>query len=208
MRGNHSLKKEFKFFSVLKIIIELAIIGAVISLIALDISNNISKTKKEKEISAVIYDSFTALKNSDKESINKYLDYNSLISGLDEKLIKEGEYTEFEKELFSNISWTIERNDINNDEAIVIIEVTNKNFKSILTKWMKNLIKNVNDGNEIAEKEALSRLEELVKKESDTRTELKKIKLKKYEDSWKIEVNDDLIDLVFPGIDSVTELIK
>ena len=207
MKGNHSLEKEFNFVSVLKIIVVLAIICAIIFGIVMLVMNHISKAKKEEDISTVIDTSFTALKNLDKENINKYLDYNKLISGLDEMLIKE-EDTNIEKELFKDITWSIENIEINNDEAIVIVELTNKSFKNILTKWMKDLIADVNNGNQIAEEGAINKLEELVKKEEDNKVELKKVKLKKYEDTWKIEVNDDFIDLVYPGNDSVTEILN
>ena len=122
-------------------------------------------------------------------------------------LIKEEE-TNIEKELFKDIAWSIENIEVNNDEAIVIIELTNKSFKSILTKWMKDLIADVNNGDQIVEEGAINKLEEIVKNEEDNKVELKKVKLKKHEDTWRIEVNDDLIDLVFPGIDSVTEILK
>ena len=207
MKGNHSLEKEFNFVSVLKIIIVLAIIGAIIFGIIMLVMNHIKKAKIEEDISTVIDNSFTALKNLDKEKVNKYLDYNKLISGLDEMLIKE-EDTNIEKELFKDITWAIENIEVNNDEAIVIVELTNKSFKNILTKWMKDLIAEVNNGNQIAEEGAINKLEEIVKKEEDNKVELKKVKLKKYEDTWKIEVNDDFIDLVFPGIDSVTEILN
>ena len=207
MKGNHSAKKEFNFISVLKIIIVLAIIGAIAFGIVMLVMNYTNKAKIENEISTVIDTSFTALKNLDKENINKHLDYNKLIAGLDEMLIKEEE-TNIEKELFKDIAWSIENIEVNNDEAIVIIELTNKSFKSILTKWMKDLIAEVNNGNQIAEEGAINKLEEIVKKEEDNKVELKKVKLKKHEDTWRIEVNDDLIDLVFPGIDSVTEILK
>ena len=207
MKGNHSAKKEFNFISVLKIIIVLAIIGAIAFGIVMLVMNYTNKAKIENEISTVIDTSFTALKNLDKENINKYLDYNTLISGLDEMLIKEEE-TNIEKELFKDIAWSIENIEVNNDEAIVIIELTNKSFKSILTKWMKDLIADVNNGDQIVEEGAINKLEEIVKNEEDNKVELKKVKLKKHEDTWRIEVNDDLIDLVFPGIDSVTEILK
>ncbi|MBQ9298796.1 MAG: hypothetical protein IJ223_07250 [Clostridia bacterium] len=207
MKGNHSLEKEFNFVSVLKIIIVLAIIGAIIFGIVMLVMNHISKAKIEEDISKVIDSSFTALKNLDKENVNKYLDYDKLISGLDEMLIKE-EDTNIEKELFKDITWSIENIEINNDEATVIVELTNKSFKNILTKWMKDLIADVNNGNQILEEGAINNLEEIIKKEEDNKVELKKVKLKKYEDTWKIEVNDDFIDLVYPGIDSVTEILN
>ena len=207
MKGNHSLEKEFNFVSALKIIIVLAIIGAIIFGIVMLVMNHISKAKIEEDISKVIDSSFTALKNLDKENVNKYLDYDKLISGLDEMLIKE-EDTNIEKELFKDITWSIENIEINNDEAIVIVELTNKSFKNILTKWMKDLIADVNNGNQILEEGAINNLEEIIKKEEDNKVELKKVKLKKYEDTWKIEVNDDFIDLVYPGNDSVTEILN
>ena len=208
MRGNHAKEKEFNFISVLKIILVFAIIGAIV-FFAMNVINNMNENTRNKEIvDNVINTSFNALKNSDKENINKYLDYNKLVAGLDEMLIKEKNNNEFDQELFKNISWSIESCDVKKDEATAIIELTNKNFKNILTKWMKELINEVNNGNEIDEDVSIHKLENIIKNETETKTELKKIKVKMYEDTWKIVVNDDLIDLVFPGIDAITKILN
>ena len=47
----------------------------------------------------------------------------------------------------------------------------------------------------------------VIDEEKNTKTILKKITISK-EDDWKIIVNDDLRDLVFPGIDSVATVLN
>ena len=136
------------------------------------------------------------------------MDYDKLISSLDEMILENPEDTELEKELFKNMEWTVESIEVEDNQATLIIEMTNKDFKTILTEWMKKIVKEKESQNIITNELALQRLKEIVSDESiQTKTVLKKVKIGKDEDSWKITVDNDLRDLVFPGIDSVVSAI-
>lgn len=136
------------------------------------------------------------------------MDYDKLISSLDEMILENSEDTELEKELFKNMEWTVESIEVEDNQATLIIEMTNKDFKTILTEWMKKIVKEKESQNIITNELALQRLKEIVSDESiQTKTVLKKVKIGKDEDSWKITVDNDLRDLVFPGIDSVVSAI-
>ena len=89
MKGNHSAKKEFNFISVLKIIIVLAIIGAIAFGIVMLVMNYTNKAKIENEISTVIDTSFTALKNLDNSEhkfIKMCVQNSRLASKYDERI--------------------------------------------------------------------------------------------------------------------------
>lgn len=161
----------------------------------------------ENEIAQTIDNAFTYLKNQDKENIKRYFEYNTLISGLDD-MILEGNNSELEQELFKNISWTIENIEFKGNEAVVIVEMSNKNFKEILTEWMKELINEKSNGYEITNDLILKKLKEITEQEKSTKSVIKKVILEKKENSWKINVNDDFINLIYPGIDSVAEVLN
>lgn len=99
-----------------------------------------NKTPEEK-IEKTIDSCFTSLKSSDIEQANKYINYDELVSSFDEIIIenREEEISNIEKELFKSIEWNIENIEIENDKATVVVEVTNKNFKDVITKWMEQL---------------------------------------------------------------------
>lgn len=161
----------------------------------------------ENEIAQTIDNAFTYLKNQDKENIKRYFEYNTLISGLDD-MILEGNNSELEQELFKNISWTIENIEFKGNEAVVIVEMSNKNFKEILTEWMKELINEKSNGYAITNDLILKKLKEITEQEKSTKSVIKKVILEKKENSWKINVNDDFINLIYPGIDSVAEVLN
>jgi len=204
--GKHSASKEkSNFGKIIKFILFLIIIAAIILGIVY-----IRNLKKDKiQVTQNVNSLFESLKELNKEQIEKYVNYKMIVSGLDEMIINEdNENSELQKELFKDISWSIESVNINGKEAVAIVEMTNKNFKNILTKWMKEIVKEKTEDNEISEKVALEKLKEVLKDETVRKTIIKKIKLEKNEDEWKIEVNDDLIDLIFPGIESVAEFLN
>lgn len=134
--GKHTLeKKTNKVLTVAGILIILAII---ISIVVFFMSKN--KTPEEK-IEKTIDSCFTSLKSSDIEQANKYINYDELVSSFNEIIIenREEEISNIEKELFKSIEWNIENIEIENDKATVVVEVTNKNFKDVITKWMEQL---------------------------------------------------------------------
>ena len=85
--------------------------------------------------------------------------------------------------------------------------MTNKNFANIITTWIKEILKEKEQGMTISNELAIEKLEKVIDEEKNTKTILKKINLNK-EDDWKIVVNDDLRDLIFPGIDSVETVLN
>lgn len=198
--GKYAKGRKGKVIAVIAIV--LVVISIITTVVIISLNNN------SREIERVFNETFTALKELDKEKVNKYMDYDKLISSLDEMILENPEDTELEKELFKNMEWTVESIEVEDNQATLIIEMTNKDFKTILTEWMKKIVKEKESQNIITNELALQRLKEIVSDESiQTKTVLKKVKISKDEDSWKITVDNDLRDLVFPGIDSVVSAI-
>lgn len=55
---------------------------------------------------------------------------------------------------------------------------------------------------------ALKELEDVLINENATKTEIKRITLNQNDENWKIEVNESLRDLMYPGIDIVFTVLN
>lgn len=193
-------KKSIKLFVIFVIIILI-----IVSIILMCNFKNDDTNNEKQQIKIAINDVFIALKSVNSENINKYIDYDSLISGFDPILVetKSDTSNEIKKYLFQNIEWSIENIEINGDEAIAIVEVTNLNFKVIITNWMKQIVLISSDNVVITNEIALDELKNVIEQDVETKTILEKIKLIRYENKWYIELNENFRNLVFPGIDNV-----
>ena len=198
--GNYTKKSKSKIIIALTIII-IAVIGVSIYLYTTNME------KKGPEIT--INNMFNDLKQSDESQVNEYLDYNKLLSSLDEMLVKEDvRNEEVEKKLFESIEWNIENIEIDGETATALVELTNKDFIEVVTSWMKKIVNERNIGTELTDEVSLQKLQETLEQTDTTKTVIKRISLEKVDENWKITVNDDLTNLVFPGVDSVVSVLN
>ena len=201
--GKHSInnsnrKNVIKLKSILFFII---ITGLVIILI-ISINKKKDDFTKQEEI---INQAFSALKTTNINEVNKYTNYNKIISGLDESILNQEEVSEIEKNLFNTMEWSIEKIKEEDNNIVAIIEVTNKDFKMIITEWLQEIVNRKTNGEDISNEVGLKVLENILKNNNyGTQTVIKKVKIDK--DS-KIEVNDDLINLLYSGIESVSNAL-
>lgn len=201
--GKHSInnsngKNVIKLKSILFFII---ITGLVITLI-ISINKKKEDFTKQEEI---INQAFSALKTTNINEVNKYTKYNTIIAGLDESILNQEEVSEIEKNLFNTMEWSIEKIKEEDNNTVAIIEVTNKDFKMIITEWLQEIVNRKTNGEDISNEVGLKVLENILKNNNyGTQTVIKKVKIDK--DS-KIEVNDDLINLLYSGIESVSNAL-
>lgn len=201
--GKHSInnsngKNVIKLKSILFFII---ITGLIITLI-ISINKKKEDFTKQEEI---INQAFSALKTTNINEVNKYTNYNKIISGLDESILNQEEVSEIEKNLFNTMEWSIEKIKEEDNNTVAIIEVTNKDFKMIITEWLQEIVNRKTNGEDISNEVGLKVLENILKNNNyGTQTVIKKVKIDK--DS-KIEVNDDLINLLYSGIESVSNAL-
>ena len=150
--GNYTKKSKSKIIIALTIII-IAVIGVSIYLYTTNME------KKGPEIT--INNMFNALKQSDESQVNEYLDYNKLLSSLDEMLVKEDvRNEEVEKKLFESIEWKIENIEADGETATAVVELTNKDFIEVVTAWMKKIVNVKNNGIELTDEVSLQKLQE------------------------------------------------
>ena len=198
--GNYTKKSKSKIIIALTIII-IAVIGVSIYLYTTNME------KKGPEIT--INNMFNALKQSDESQVNEYLDYNKLLSSLDEMLVKEDvRNEEVEKKLFESIEWKIENIEADGETATAVVELTNKDFIEVVTAWMKKIVNVKNNGIELTDEVSLQKLQETLEETDTTKTVIKRISLEKVDEKWKVTVNEEITNLVFPGVDSVVSVLN
>lgn len=185
----------------------IAIVLIIIFVIGFEIGILTKNINEKNEIKESINNFFDALKNSDQDKVNKYSNYNQIVDSLD-TMILQYDNVELEKELFYRIEWKIENIEKNDNDIIATVEVKNKDFKNIILNWMKDLVSEKSSGTEITNEYALEKLKNKINEEESFKTVVKKIVLNDNDEGIKITVNEDLRDLLFPGIDSVIEVLK
>lgn len=208
--GKHSKSKHFldeKGVGKGKKVVAIIIILLLIVTIAFGIYFLVNKITEQNRIKASVNEFFEGLKNSEIDKVNKYADYNQLINSFDEMILQD-ENDRVEKELFSSLEWNIETIEKIDNRTEIIIEAKNKDFKDVITNWMKELVSAKSAGISITNEYALEKLENEIKEEEKTKTVIKKIVLKEDNGNFKITVSEDLRDLVFPGIDSVIDVLS
>lgn len=158
-----------------------------------------------RKVLSTINNVFTELKNHNKEEAKKYIDYEGLLCSIDDIFATEDnkEVENVANELFKNIEWKVENVEIKENKASAVIEVTNKDFKYVITRWIKEIVVSKSTNKEITDELILQKLEKALKEETTNKTVIKKVTLNKEENEWKLQVDEDLRDLVYPGIDSV-----
>lgn len=203
--GKHSIKKsKTKTTKGIILVIIIAILIIIFGIIRL-IENSVNEKSKFIEQEEIINNAFSALKNLNKKEIENYLDYATLISGLDESILQEN--VSLENYLFNSMEWSIENIKEENENIVVVVEVSNKDYKKIITEWLKEIVEVNEENNSISEVESLQILERILQEDNcGTRTVIKKIQLSQQNGNWKIIVNDDLINLLYPGIETVNSV--
>lgn len=205
MKGKHSNKnnkqnldiKTTKSKVIIVVCLLLFIIGTIIFIIA--------NQNQKNQINDFVNSTFTLLKDGDKSNLQNKLDYNVLINSLDEVLLEEN--IEFENYLFTDLSWQIKNIQIDQDKAVVTIEAINKDYKNIFTEWTKDVINAKKKNKNFTEEAAYKLLQEKIEKETKKRMRTKDITLLKNENNWTVWVDNNLRDLVFPGVDIINNVL-
>ncbi len=205
--GKHSQSKHLSVEKKSKNIVLIVIVLVIVIVLGVGIYALMMKLNNQNDIEGVINNFFEAIKNAEQEKANQYVNYEQLINSLDEMILQD-DSDEIEKELFKNIEWNIEEIEEQENQVVAIVEVKNKDFKNVITAWMKELISAKSSGIEITNEYALEKLANEIEEEQSSKSVIKKILLEKDNDIWKIQVNEDLRDLVYPSIDSVISVLK
>ena len=127
-----------------------------------------------------------------------------------EKLLKDEEYDiETQRLFFDKISWKVTKVTKENDNAIVEVEITNKDFKTVISSYMQRVLKLALSGENITE-EGIENyfIEELKSDKVQTITQTKTIQLIKEDKKWKVISSDELVDNLLPGLKESINLLN
>ena len=144
---------------------------------------------------------FRALKNGDYEKVNEYVNYQELISS-SEVLDSESLDQETMNLFFDKLSWKVTDVVQEDNNANVTVEVTNKNFKTIIGNYMQNALRIAFSGEEITDAEMENYLlQELRNEDVEMTTTTQTISLTKQDGKWVINTTDtNLINILLPGL--------
>ena len=141
-----------------------------------------------------------ALKAGDFEKAGEYVNYEEIMNSA-QLTNEEGFDLEAQKLLFNKLSWKINKVTEENDKANIEIEVTNKDFKTIIGNYLQVALKNVFSGSSVSDEEVQNQLlEELKKEDVQVTTITKNLTATKQDGNWKVEVNSELQEILFPGL--------
>ena len=123
-----------------------------------------------------------------------------------EDLLEEDEYNEEIKDLFfDKLSWKVVKVTEEKETANIEIEITNKDFKTIMGNYMAKVLKEALSGEQNQEKLENELMEELKNEETTTITSTQNMQAIKEGKKWKIVSNEQLINVLLPGFKEVTE---
>ena len=144
---------------------------------------------------------FRALKNGEYEKVNEYVNYQELISS-SEVLDSESLDQETMNLFFDKLSWKVTDVVQEDNNANVTVEVTNKNFKTIIGNYMQNALRIAFSGEEITDAEMENYLlQELRNEDVEMTTTTQTISLTKQDGKWVINTTDtNLINILLPGL--------
>lgn len=136
----------------------------------------------------------TNLKAGDFEKAQEFMTGDGLVE--EDAFNEEGE-----KYLFDKLSWKITNITEDKENATIELEITNKDFKTIITNYSQKILKAVFGGENVTEETAGNYLVEELKNEGvQMTTATKTIQAVKEDGKWKIVGNDDLTNTLLLGL--------
>ncbi len=149
---------------------------------------------------------FRDLKAGKMQDVTKYVDYNELInipalgSANDEQSGENA--SQDDAVLFEELQWNIKKIEKSSDEAKIEVEITNRNYKTVIQNFTKKIVQKVLSNENPSDEEAKQYLmEELKNKDSGTLTSTQTITVTKQDGKWKVMVDDNLKKALFPGLE-------
>lgn len=116
---------------------------------------------------------------------------------------------EAQKLFFNKLQWKIINVKEEGNTANVEIEITNKDFKTIMSNCMQKMFKLAITGQNLGEQEATNYLvEELKNDEIQTVTANQFIKVEKKDGKWEIVKDEELLNILLPGFNEAISAIK
>lgn len=168
-------------------VVMIGVIVAIMVIVAVIVGMSLMKDSPKKIVENTLKDLKTG-SNSEQ-----------MLSGLLQG--EEGIDAEAQKLIFEKLEWKVLKVNEEGDTATVELEVTNKDFKTIMQNYMQKALKIAFSGQTITEEEMTNYLvEELKNEEVGTVTVNQSIQLKKQDGKWEIADEESFASAVLPGL--------
>ena len=147
------------------------------------------------------------LKTGDFEKAQEFLSGETLLSEEDYDL-------EIQKLFFENLSWKITNIDKQEETATVTIEITNKDFATVVSNYTKKALEAITSligtsSTGLSNEEIQQYfVDELKNEEIGTTTKEGTIELVKEDKKWKVVSNEQLLDTLLPGLQEALESVN
>ena len=189
----------------LKIILCIVVLVIVIAVIIFGIIKLTAKNPTDSVISFIEY-----LKSGDLNGAKEYTNESSLeMLGID----SETEDIEMVKLFFKNVNLNIVEVTKDSNQAIVKVEITNRDLKTIMQNYMQKALElamsSINSSNTTEDME--SQLQEFFKSQFES-TQIENVTtsvdivLTKVDGDWKIVLDENLRDAILPGLTEISNL--
>ena len=189
----------------LKIILCIVVLVIVIAVIIFGIIKLTAKNPTDSVISFIEY-----LKSGDLNGAKEYTNESSLeMLGID----SETEDIEMVKLFFKNVNLNIVEVTKDSNQAIVKVEITNRDLKTIMQNYMQKALElamsSINSSNTTEDME--SQLQEFFKSQFES-TQIENVTtsvdivLIKVDGDWKIVLDENLRDAILPGLTEISNL--
>ena len=141
-----------------------------------------------------------ALKAGDFAKVEEFINYQEVIQD-SEFLASQNIDVETQKLFFDRLGWKINEVKKDGNQATAQVEITNKDYKVIISNYMQKALKAAFGGETMTDQEMENYLiEELKNQEIQTATSTVTMQLEKVDGEWKIIANDNLINGLMPGL--------
>lgn len=141
-----------------------------------------------------------ALKAGDFVKAEEFVNYQEIIQN-SEFLASQDINEETQKLFFDKLEWKINEVKKDGNQATAQVEITNKDYKVIISNYMQKALKAAFGGESMTDQEMENYLiEELKNQEIQTATSTVTIQLEKADGEWKVLANNDLTNGLMPGL--------
>lgn len=183
-------KKKGKKGIVIGLIIAIVIIALVAVMAKVVLFSNSPKNTLENIL--------TALKTGEYKNIENYEELVSASGMLDGDKYDE----EAQKLMFEKLEWNMKNEKIEGDTVTLEVEITNKDFKTVIKNYTQKIIKAALGGENISEEQMRTYLiDELKNEDVGVVTENKTFTMKKKDGKWGFEDFESTIYLLLPGLE-------
>ena len=153
---------------------------------------------------------FKNLKEGNFEKVNEYVNYAEIenITEENNNNISLGT-NENQKLFYESLQWNIKSVKRNGNVATVTVEVTNKDFKEVISNYMEKAFQQWFLQGDLDEQKMQEYLiEELKSQDIPVKTQETTISLEKQNGKWKVKVDDNLKNALYPGLIEFIESIE